>query len=71
MNLAGMSGDLIIQILYIVSCCLKRAFHTNVSALKRYHHVSPTMYLIIYIFIIFVLLKNRDYPVPKSFHKNI
>jgi len=45
-NLTGMLGDLIIQILYIGCGCLKFAVHTDILAFKRYHGVSPADYMI-------------------------
>jgi hypothetical protein len=45
-NLTGMLGDLIIQILHVGCGCLELAVHTDILAFKRYHGVSPAVYMI-------------------------
>jgi hypothetical protein len=58
-SLAGVLGDLVIQILYIGCSCLELAVHTDVLALERYHGISPVGYMIGHIFIHFCSAENR------------
>jgi hypothetical protein len=39
-NITGMLGDFVIQILYISCSCLKFAVHSDILALERYHGFS-------------------------------
>jgi hypothetical protein len=57
-SLAGMLGDFIIQILYIGCSCLELAVHTNILALKRYHGVSPGVFMIGCAFIAFYIFQK-------------
>jgi hypothetical protein len=40
MGSAGMLGDLVLKIVYIVRLCLKGAIETDILALERYHGTS-------------------------------